>query len=376
MNLNILLLGLTSLITDASSEMIAPILPMFIASLGGSALAIGLIGGLGDCLAALLNVLSGWFSDKIGKRRAIVGWGYGLSAIAKLLYPVASSWASMLLLRPLERVGKGIRDAPRDAIIARSMRISKRGKGFGVHRALDTLGAILGSILAFLLIWTFALGFQPILWLAAVIAFFALIPLIWVKDVPTRPVSYSLFKGIAKIPTKAKAFIAVSGIFGLANFTYMLFIIRAQAVFPSQFSILGPIGLYIIFNLVYAMASIPAGMLSDKFGRKYVIALGWATFAIVCLGFSFTKNLILYAILFALYGLSFAFTVGNQRAYVADLSANLKGTGLGLFHTATAFATLIGSIIAGVLWQAISPEFAFLYGLALAIVALIGLVKC
>jgi len=373
MNLNILLLGLTSLITDVSSEMIMPILPMFIAALGGSAVAVGLIGGLGDALAALLNVISGWFSDRIGKRKPIVASGYALSAFSKLLYPFSQTWIHLLILRPLERTGKGIRDAPRDAIIARSVRMKARGRGFGIHRALDTLGAILGSVLAFLFIWIFLLDFRSILWISAFIAFLALIPLVWVRDEPSQTRNIRLLSGILSLPRKLKLFILLSGIFGLSNFTYMFFILRAQQVFPETLGVLGPVGLYIIFNLVYALGSIPAGMLSDRIGRKSVILSGWLLFSLVCFGFTWLQ-LQLYFLLFGLYGLSYALFIGNQRAYVSDLAGRFKGTSLGFFHTISAISTLLGSVIAGVLWQAISPEATFTWGSLLALLASIGLV--
>jgi MFS family permease len=366
---NILLLGLVSLIADISSEMIMPIFPLFLVSIGATGLIVGLIGGLGDSLASGLNIVAGWLSDKIGKRKPIVFLGYSLSAVTKVFYPLAQTWAHLLVARPLERVGKGIRDSPRDALIAQSG--IARGRSFGIHRAMDTTGAIIGTILVFLLILT-GWDFRSILAVAAVIAFFALIPLVPVKDIKTKPVKVGLRFGIKGLPKKLKFFILIASIFGLANFTYMFLILRASTVFWPGFEIAGPVGLYLVFNIIYMVFAIPMGILADRIGKKIPIIFGYILFGFAYLGFLFSNSIPALLTLFILYGLGYAFIVGNQIAFVTELAPQLKGTALGSFHTANAIASLIGSIIAGMLWQ-ISANLTFIFGTVFAFLAAAGL---
>jgi len=184
---SILLLGFVSLLADLSSDMMMPILPMFIISLGGTGLVVGLIGGLGDSVASILKVFSGYWSDRLGKKKALVFSGYSVSAISKLFFPLSTIWHHLAILRPIERVGKGMREAPRDAMIAAyTEKGKKRGKWFGVHRAMDNSGAILGSLIAFLLFWYMGFDFRTILWVSALIAFLALTPFAKIKDVYSK----------------------------------------------------------------------------------------------------------------------------------------------------------------------------------------------
>ncbi len=368
---NILLLGLVSLIVDASSEMIMPIFPLFLASLGAGGLIIGLIGGLGDCLASALNVLSGWWSDRIGRRKPIILFGYGLSAFMKILYPIAQSWTHLLIARPLERAGKGIREAPRDALLAESTG-DKRGKGFGIHRAMDTTGAIIGTVFVFFLVLA-GWDFRSIFTIAVFIAFLAFIPFLAVKDVTTKPVKIRFGLSLKRLPNKLRLFIAITSIFALANFTYMFLILRAGLAFGPGFEIAGPVGLYLVFNIIYMLFAIPMGVLADKIGKRVVIGSGYVLFGLTYLGFALFSSFSALLILFIVYGLGHALIVSNQRAFVAELApAQLEGTALGSFHTATALAMLIGNIIAGLLWE-IEPATTFMFGTVLAFFAALGL---
>ena len=243
---NVILLGFVSFLNDISSEMIMPILPMFLTALGGTGLVIGLVGGLMESASSILKVLSGYLSDKIGKRKIFVSFGYFTSAICKLFLAFSKVWQHILVFSSLERVGKGLRTAPRDAILADSLP-QERGKGFGIRRAMDTSGAILGSIIVFLLFWFLGFDFKSIILVAAILAFISLIPLYFVKEKRKEPQNITLKIGLKNLPQPLKLFILISFVFALANFSYMFFILRAKEFFPGKLSTGIPILLYILF---------------------------------------------------------------------------------------------------------------------------------
>ena len=374
---NVILLGLVSFLTDVSSEMMMAILPMFIVALGGTALAVGLIGGLGDSVSSILQVFSGYWSDKYGKRKPLVFLGYLVSALSKLFLPFSTIWQHVLILRPIERIGKGVRTAPRDAIIADSSTVEVRGKAFGIHRAMDTGGAILGSVLAFILFWLLGMDFRFILAVSALIAFSALLPLHPVKDLKRGGVKgLTLNVSLKILPKKLKLFILVATVFALGNFTYMFFILKAQEfllkVYSGKITIAIPILLYVLFNIVYSLFSIPSGILSDKIGRWKVLMVGYLVFGLTCLGFALLNSLASLITLFCLYGLAYALVEGNQRAFTSDLAAGeFRGTALGTFHTSVGLATLPSSLIAGFLWQYFGSTATFIYGFVLSITAMV-----
>jgi MFS family permease len=371
---NILLLGVVSFLNDLSSEMIVPILPMFITSLGGAGLIVGLIGGLQDSIASILKVISGYWSDRVGKRRIFVFSGYLTSAIFKLLLAFSRIWQHILLFVSFERVGKGLRTAPRDAIIADSMP-EARGKGFGIHRALDTLGAIFGGTVALVLYWFLEFGFTSIIVIAAIIAFISLSPLYFVKEAKRDPQKINLHISLKKLPKPLMLFIMVATVFALANFTYMFFILKAAAAFmplmPVKESIALAIFLYVLFNIFYALFAIPFGTLSDRIGKRRVLISGYLLFSVTCLGFAFFDSLLAFLVLFPLYGVVYAMVEGNQRAFISDLSTeDLRATALGTFHTMIGIMTLPASLIAGVLWT-ITPTLTFLFGSSVSITSVI-----
>jgi len=358
---NILLLGIVSFLNDLSSEMIMPILPMFVKALGGT-LAVGLVGGLRDSISSIMKVFCGYWADKTGRRKIFVYSGYLTSAFLKLLLALSKTCRHAVIFAALERVGKGLRAASRDAIIADSM-ATEIGKGFGVHRALDTSGAILGSIVVFLLFWFFGFGFRLIILVAGVIAFVSLVPLRFVEEGKKEPQDITLRVSLKNFPKSLKLFILISAIFALANFSYMFFIIRAQEFFTARLSIGVPILLYVLFNIFYAGFAIPLGTVSDKIGGGKVIIFGYLLFSLTSFGFAFLASLPVFIVLFALYGISYAAIDGNQRAFVSDLSPQqLKATALGTFHTTIGLMALPASLIAGLLWQNIGPNATFIYG--------------
>ncbi|RJS85919.1 MFS transporter [Candidatus Bathyarchaeota archaeon] len=376
--LNIVLLGIVSFINDASSDMIWPVLPMFIVSIGGGGLAVGLIGGLGESVSSVLKVFSGYWSDKIGKRKMLVASGYAISSISKIIFPFVTDWTQLLILKPAERIGKGIRTAPRDALIADSAPQGRYGKSFGLHRALDTSGAILGSFLAFILVWFIRMPLRNVLLIAAVLGFVALIPLIFVRDVKGKVHSNSrLMFELSSLTKEFKIFLMIVTIFALGNFSYMFLILKArgafQMIFTEKMAEAIPILLYILFNLSYAAFSLPLGNLSDTIGKDKILFIGYLIFSLTCVGFVFSSTLYHFIILFLLYGLHRASVDAVQRALASDLAANkFKGTSLGVFHTLIGLAALPSSTIAGILWD-INPSLTFAFGAATSIIAAVSL---
>ena len=365
--LNVILLGLVSFLNDMSSEIIAPVLPLLITSMGGSGVIVGLVGGLREAVASLLKTVSGFWSDKVKKRKVFVFSGYLTSSVFKLVLVFVTSWQQLLAVVGLERVGKGMRDAPRDAIISESMP-KKKGKAFGLHRAFDTSGAILGSILAFLLFWYLGLSFKTIILIAALLAFLSLIPIKFVKEQKFEK-NKSFKFNFRQLSLKLKLFFVIAGIFALANFSYMFFVLKAKSAFTGKLAIGIPLLLYVLYNMFYAGFSIPLGVLADKIGKRKVIIAGYLLFALVCLGFAFFNSLWMYILLFALYGLVYAITDANQRAIVSDLSEEkVRATSLGIYHTIIGLMALPSSLIAGWLWN-INTVYTFLFASCLSLSA-------
>ena len=410
---NVLLLGVVSLLNDLSSEMIMPILPEFIRSLASPAeasIAIGLVGGFQESISSVLKAPAGYISDKLRRRKIFVASGYFISAIFKFFLAFSRVWQHALAFLSVERVGKGLRTAPRDAIIAESMP-SERGRGFGIHRAMDTVGAILGNIAALLFIlYGFELKF--VILLAAVIAFSSLLPLLFVKEtLQKRKLLTADTAKAAEAAETAKAaaseaadsvaekarrrrkhsplahFIAVSTVFALSNFSYMFFIYGAMLYFgtngENHAALVISIALYTLFNIFYAIFAIPFGKLSDKIGRFKVISAGFSLYALTCFCFALAVSLtdaksvtmplalLIFSALFASYGIVRAILEGNQRAFVADLAPEeAKATALGAFHTSVGLASLPASVFAGFLWN-FSPSHTFTYGGILSSLALV-----
>jgi len=371
---NILLLGLVSLLNDISSEIIQPVLPIFIATLGGGSLAIGLIGGISDGLPSIFKLFAGCWSDRVGKRKPLVVGGYGLSALAKLLLAFSATWQQVFLLKTLERCGKGIRSAPRDAMISESADESRRGRGFGLHRSMDSAGAVIGSILAYLL-WQGGLDYRSILLVAGGLSVLTLIPFFRIRESHQSPCSEQGLD-LSHLSPYLRKFLAISALFAFGNFSYMFFILRAQSLFSGKEAVAFSLLLYVLFNLVYAGLAMPVGIWSDRIGRKNVLTLGYALFALTALGFSFVSTLAGLVVLFALYGLFFALVDASERAFVSDLSdPRLRGTSLGVYYGLVGVAAIVSSLIAGGLWALYGPQETFVFGAGAAALAALALLK-
>jgi MFS family permease len=374
---NVILLSVVSFLNDLSSEMIMPILPMFLEALGAKGEIIGLVGGLRESLSSILKVVCGYWSDKTGKRKIFVYWGYGVSTVFKLFLGISRTWPVAVIFASLERLGKGLRTAARDAIIAESVVATRRGKGFGIHRGLDTVGAILGSAISFLLLWFAGFQLHTLILVAGVIGLASLAPLRFVKEPEIQKQNAKLKIGLAILPKPLRMFILVSGIFALGNFSYMFFVLRAQHLFTGKSSVAAPILLYVLFNIFYSALAVPLGSLSDRIGRQAVIIFGFSLFAVVSFGFAFSSSLWQFIVLFALYGVVFAAVDGIERAFVSDLAGgNLKATALGTYHTVTGFAAFPASFAAGFLWERVSPAATFVFGGVTALVAVAVFLAC
>ncbi len=375
---NVFLLGGVSFLNDLSSDMVFSVMPFFIASLGGTGLAVGLVGGLGEGLSGLLKVGSGYCSDRWGRKKPLIFGGYLLSAIVKAVFPFVGSWPALAALVPVERIGKGLRTAPRDAVLAHSASVEARGRAFGIHRALDTAGAFLGALGAFVLFWGLRWDLRAVLATAAVIAFSSLIPLAFVEEPAAASGSGSWKIVPGGLPQSYRRYLLAATVFGLGNFTYMFFILKAKTVFGETFgprsAIALPILLYVGFNVVYALACIPAGGLADRFGKRNTLAVGYGLYAFTCLGFAGARSPGAFVILFVLYGLAFGLMEGTSRALASDFAAGgAAGTVLGAFHTCTSLAVLPAGIIAGLLWNH-DPGLPFIYGAVSGVLA-VGLLR-
>jgi MFS family permease len=384
---NVFFLGWISCLTDVSSEMTITTLPLFLANvLGVKTPIIGLIEGIAESTATLLKIISGWLSDKLGRRKALTVAGYSLSAIAKPFLYLANAWPIVLGLRFTDRMGKGIRTSPRDALLADSTPLNEMGKSFGLHRAMDSLGAVIGLGLAAIIVFFLQRAnlelarntYQTLVLVATVPAFLAVLLIIALVSEPRRPTtsitSLEAAKSSSTTPfgRRFKLFLAVMVVFTLGNSSDAFLILRAQNLGSSVLLILI---ILVLFNATYSLIALPAGLLSDRFGRRGTIAIGWSIYALTYLGFALASHLWQVWLLYVLYGLYYGATEGAAKAFVADLvPAERRGTAYGLYNGAVGVTVLPASVIAGWLWQAFSPAAPFLFGAALAGIAGFGLI--
>tara|TARA_Y100000310_G_scaffold344852_1_gene460009 strand:- start:7602 stop:8828 length:1227 start_codon:yes stop_codon:yes gene_type:complete len=354
---NIWWLSATSFLTDVSSEMIFPILPIFLKNvLGAPFIVIGLIEGVAEGLGSILKYFSGYLSDKIRKRKGLTIIGYALSASSKFIFAIANSSLIVLAARTLDRTGKGIRTAPRDALIAESVDPKERGKYFGIHRASDTAGAVLGTLIAIVILYLLENNIsgtlRMILFISFIPASLSVLLLLPVKEVAsTRSKQFKDHKlfDFGTLSPRFKKVLIVASLFGLANYSYAFYILRADDIGIMLFLI--PV-VYLIYNIFYAASVYPAGKLSDKIGRKPLLLSAFVLFALVNLGFAFVINDITVWVLFALYGLFIGLTDGVFKAFISDLAVREhRGEAFGIYHTTIGLATLGGNVLGGLVWQ-------------------------
>lgn len=389
---NIFFLGMVSFLTDTSSEMIFTLMPLFLSNvLGATTVVIGFVEGLADSIASLVRIASGWFSDRLGKRKPLTVIGYTLSSIAKPFMYLASTWTIVLGVRFADRLGKGIRTAPRDALVADSATLENRGKAFGFHRAMDTSGAVCGLVTAAIVVFLLQKGafelargtYQLLVLIGVIPAILALFLFLFIHEirkqnpVPVEGTDLPSSPGIdregnsIKSNTRFKIFLAIIFLFTLGNSSDAFLVLRAQNLGNSVFSILL---MLILFNIVYAAISTPAGILSDRLGRKRLIILGWLAYGTTYLGFALSSSSWQVWLLFMLYGVHYGLAEGVARAFVADLvPENKRGTAYGLFHTVVGATLLPASVIAGWLWHTFTPAAPFYFGACLALLATLGL---
>ncbi|HIJ17830.1 MAG TPA: MFS transporter [Thermoplasmata archaeon] len=371
---NVLVLGVVSLLTDMSSEMIYPILPLFLTAIGATGLIIGLIEGAAETTASLLKVASGWYSDKFNRRKPFILGGYGASAAVKPALIVATMPWQVLGIRITERIGKGIRSAPRDALIADSTTPERMGKAFGFHKAMDSTGAVIGPIVA-LIILAYAASMEEleayrlIFILATLPAFAAVLVALVVKDKEaTRKVKRGRFA--AELRSLGREFwlvILVVMTFYVGEISYAFFVLQSKGAGMSDTT---TILLYVLFNLVFVFVAMPSGSLSDRIGRKPIIVVSFLLFALTSVVMAKADSLLLLVLGFSLFGVYKGSSEGVLKAYVVDfVPKDLRGSALGAFHTAVGLVMLPGGIVAGLLWDSVGPWATFTFGAVMALIA-------
>jgi MFS family permease len=368
-------LGFVSLFMDISSEMIHGLLPVFLVSvLGASALMVGIIEGIGESLALIVRLFSGVLSDYLKRRKSLVFAGYFLGTLSKPLFALANNAGLVLTARALDRTGKGIRGAPRDALIADLTPGSIRGAAYGLRQSLDSVGAVVGPLLAVLVMWLSNDNFRATFWLAAIPGFISVAIILWFVKEPQHLASAARkqfhLKEIAKLSAPFWLILAIGMVFTLARFSEAFILLRADELgLQAQFV---P-GILIILSLTYAIGAYPAGALSDQWGRSGLLLTGLGLLVATHLVLAYSTSVSHVFIGAALWGFHLALTQGLFAAMVADsCSPNLRGSAFGLFSFATGMAILLASVIAGLLWDVFGPAMTFLVGAGFALAALLG----
>ncbi len=395
---NVIWLGIVSLLTDVSSEMIFPIMPLFLSLvLKANMAVIGFIEGFAEGTSAILKFISGIIVDKFENKKSLTTIGYALSAFSKPFLTIASMWQHVLIVRILDRFGKGIRTTPRDALIMASVNKKERGKYFGLHRTLDSIGAVIGIALATILLYYLGSSessYRTIFWLSFIPGFIAVVLLVlFVKEAgssrnknekirKTNSITvnkkinsktsstipkFNLLKIWKLFTPDLKKFFIIAALFNLASFSYAFFLLRAQNIGVAVALI--PV-LYFVYNVFYAASSYPAGKISDYLGRNNVLIAGYLLFAVTALGFGFYATTFTLWILFALYGIVLGLTDGVSRAFVADLAdKKYSGTAFGSYYMIIGLTIFPANVIGGLLWKNFSAQIPFLVAAILAVIA-------
>ncbi len=360
--------GLTSFFTDTSTKMVYSVMPLFLLSMGASKTTISLIEGLAESTASLLKAVSGYWSDKIGKNKPFMVIGYGITSLVTPFYAWARVPVQILLLRFLERIGKGLRAAPRDSLISGSSQQNEAGKVFGFQKAMDNSGAIAGPLIAFILLSVFPLNYTNIFLLATIPAIFGVLTVvIFIREAkagkrePVEQISFT------RLPKKFYFFLVIIFVFTLGNSADALLLVKTSETGIDTSFI--PF-VYMIFNTVSVLLAVPAGKLSDRIGREKMIIPGFFVYAIVYFLFGRFNSIGAFICLFILYGLYSALTDGSQKAMISDIvSKDLKGTGFGIYHAVLGITLLPASLIAGLLYDKVNANAPFYFGSLMAFIA-------
>jgi MFS family permease len=380
---NVWAVSLTSFFMDVSSEMVLNILPLFLANvLGVQTAIIGVIEGVAEATSSILKLFSGWLSDRMHQRKWLAVIGYGLSALSKPFFLFAATWEAIAAVRWVDRVGKGIRTAPRDALIADSIDPKQRGLAFGFHRAADTAGALVGLLIAIFVVWLAQANstdltehtFRVVVIVSLIPAVLAVISLAFgAKDVTVKGQRAAPKFAFRALGRPFMIFMVIVGIFTLGNSSDAFLVLRAQDL---GVSVLGILAMVATFNLIYALISTPAGSLSDRIGRRKLIVGGWLVYALIYLGFGLAQTGWQVWVLYALYGGYYGMAYGTANALVADLvPAELRGTAYGSYNAIIGLLAFPASVIAGMLWQGVGawsglgPSAPFIFGGTLALIA-------
>ncbi len=371
--LNILFLGLISFFTDLSTEMVYPLIPLYLTSAFGATPAlVGVIEGIAESAASLLKVFSGYITDRFQTKRAIAFSGYATGVFYKLALLLAGSWAGILGARVLDRIGKGIRTAPRDVLVSESADKGSAGKAFGLHKALDMSGAALGILITFFILRSMEgdFDYKNLFLLSMIPAALGLCMFFFIKEKKTpRPAKNreAFWKNIGKVDGQLRLYLLVVFLFTLGHSSNAFMLLRAKSV---GFDDVNVILLYFIFNLIAAILSMPLGKLSDRIGRKRLLVPGYLAFSLCYLGFAFASSQWMMVAVFVMFGAYTAMIAGVERAFIAEISPPaLKGTMLGLQSTIVGIALLPASVIAGVLWNVFGAAIPFIFGAGLSLLA-------
>jgi MFS family permease len=365
---NVFYTGLTSFFTDTSVKMIYSVMPLFLLSIGASKTAISLIEGIAESTASLTKAVSGFWSDKIGRNKPFMIIGYGITALLTPLYALVKFPIQVLFLRFVERVGKGMRTAPRDSLISGSVKGNSAGKNFGFHKAMDNSGAIIGPLAAFALLYFFPSNYGNIFLIATIPAIIGVATiLIFIKETRTVVKSGTSLSAIKQLPRKFYFFLLIIFVFSLGNSTDALLLVKTTETGINKSFV--PF-IYMIFNTVSVLLAIPLGKMSDKIGRGKMIIAGFLIYSVVYFLFGRMNNISVFIFLFILYGGYSALTDSSQKAMVSDIvSKDLKGTGFGIYHAILGITLLPASLIAGILYDKVGSDAPFYFGAAMAFLA-------
>jgi MFS family permease len=371
---NVIVLGIVSFLTDISTEMVYPLIPLYLTSrLGASPAIVGLIEGVAESTASLLRVFSGYISDLIGRRKPLAILGYGSSTLGKVFLYLSHSWGFVFIGRWIDRFGKGIRTAPRDALIADSTDPTRRGRAFGLHRAMDTFGAVIGIILAYYFFTRFSGDYSRVFLYSLIPAFLGVFALFFVKE-SRKTVKGSTSKPVLKwslLDRRLKGFLIVTLIFTLGNSSNQFLLLRAKNLGFNDATVLL---LYLTHNLVYMAFAYPAGRISDRIGRKKLIVVGYLFYGLVYFGFAMVASGSYLWVLFGLYGIYIGLTEGAQKALISDIApVETRATLIGLHATLEGIGLLPASFIAGLLWNNISASAPFYFGGLMGIISAVGM---